>query len=236
MFCKADYLRRHRCEAEEPSVTLFRLDASIRTEGSVTRQLADAVERTWQAEHPQGAVVRRDIGRQPLPAGAWEQAVHAGWTAADRRTPEQASARALAASLADEVLDADAYLFAVPLYNFGVPHHVKSWVDLLIADPRLGPGQQPLAGRPAVLVLARGGGYGPGTPREGWDHGTPWLRRIFADVFGLDLHVAEAELTLAEVKPEMAPLRGLAEQSLRDAHAAAQAHGRTVAQRVGVAA
>ncbi len=27
-----------------------------------------------------------------------------------------------------------------------------------------------------MLVLgARGGGYGPGTPRHGWDHAEPWL-------------------------------------------------------------
>jgi FMN-dependent NADH-azoreductase len=85
-------------------------------------------------------------------------------------------------------------------------------------------------------VLTRGGGYGPGTPRHGWDHGGPWLRRIFADVFGLDLHVAEAELTLAGINPAMAALRDLAEQSLHDAHATAEAHGRTIAQRVRVAA
>jgi FMN-dependent NADH-azoreductase len=125
----------------------------------------------------------------------------------------------------------------VPLYNFGVPAHVKAWVDLLLTDPRLGPaGDQPLTGRPAVLVAARGGGYGPGTPREGWDHATPWLRRIFADVLGLDLSVAEAELTLAGVNPAMAELRPLAEQSLRDAHATAKSHGRTIAERLRAAA
>src|SRR5262245_5191200 len=234
MFCLTDYLRYRTALArdQELPVTLFRLDASIRTEGSVSREIADTVQRTWQAEHPDDAITRRDVGREPLPAWAWARATIGARTPATEHSPEVADAVALAGTLADEMLDADAYLFAGPLYNFGVPHHVKSWVDMLIADPRLGPGQQPLAGRPAVLVHTRGGGYGPGTPREGWDHGEPWLRRIFADVFGLDLHVAVAELTLAEVNPAMAALRDLAEQSLRDAHATAEAHGRTVARRV----
>ncbi|HEV7898466.1 MAG TPA: NAD(P)H-dependent oxidoreductase [Planosporangium sp.] len=209
-------------------MTLFRLDASIRSEGSISREIADTVQVAWQAEHPDPKVIRRDIGAEPLPARAWLSLV------GGRSTPsEQAGASALATTLVDELVEADAYLFAVPLYNFGVPQHVKAWVDLLITDSRLRPGaERPLAGRPAVLVVTRGGGYGPGSPREGWDHGTPWLRRIFADVFGLDLLVVETELTLAGVNPAMEALRGLADKSLHDARSSAAAHGRAIAQRV----
>ena len=58
---------------------------------------------------------------------------------------------------------ADAYLLAIPLYNFGIPQHVKAWIDLAFTDPRLSSAvPTPLAGRPAALVLVRGGGYGPG--------------------------------------------------------------------------
>jgi FMN-dependent NADH-azoreductase len=64
----------------------------------------------------------------------------------------------------------------------------------------------------------------------------PYLRRILVDVFGLDLHVAEAELTLAGVNPALKALRGLADQSLRDAHATARAHGRAIAERARTAA
>ena len=35
-----------------------------------------------------------------------------------------------------------------------------------------------LEGKPALVLTTRGGGYGPGTPREGWDHNTAYLRRI----------------------------------------------------------
>jgi FMN-dependent NADH-azoreductase len=152
-------------------------------------------------------------------------------TPLDERTPEQAAAVALAAELADELLGADGAVVAAPLYNFGVSQHLKTWIDLLITDPRLAPGQQPLAGCPLVLVVARGGGYGKGTPREGWDHGTPWLLRIFGDVFGMDVQLISAELTLADVNPAMAGLRDLAAQSRRDAHALAEAAGRDLAGR-----
>jgi FMN-dependent NADH-azoreductase len=211
---------------------LFRLDTSIRSEGSVSRELADTVESAWRAEHDDGVVVRRDVGAAPLPVSAWIDAIGASQLDPDVRSPKQSDALALATTLADEVVNADAYLVATQLYNFGVPAQLKTWVDLLITEPRLAPGgEPPLAGRPAVLVVARGGGYGPGTPREGWDHATPWVRRILEDVFGLDLHLVEAELTLAGVNPALDAFRGLAEQSRRDADVAAEEHGRTVARR-----
>jgi FMN-dependent NADH-azoreductase len=218
-------------------VSLFRLDASIRFDGSVTRAVADTVQAAWQAEHPGAAVTRRDLGAEPLPTRAWQDAIGGRMLPEDQRTPAHRDAAGLAATLVDELVAAEAYIFAIPLYNFGVAQNAKVWMDLVIADPRTGPGgTEPLAGRPAVLVTARGGGYGPGTPREGWDHSTPYLRRVFEDVLKLDLRVAEAELTLAEVNPAMKALRGLATESLRQAHIVAEEHGRKVAQLVRAAA
>ena len=125
------------------------------------------------AEHPGDTVQRRHIGVDVLPSDAWPQAVGAAFVPDADRTPEQRSAVALAAALVDEMLAADAILLAVPLYNFGVSQHFKTWVDLIITDPRAaagGPGL--LAGKKVVLCTVRGGAYGAGTPREGWDHST----------------------------------------------------------------
>lgn len=214
-------------------MSLFRLDSSIRLEGSVTREVADSLERAWTEHHPDDAVVRRDLGLNPLPADAWTLAVAAQQLPEEQRTPEQSAALALAVELADELIAADAAVIAVPLYNFGISQHVKTWIDLLIASPQLRPGgDSPLAGRPVSLVIARGGGYGEGTPREGWDHATPYLRRIFEDVFQVDLTVVECELTLAEVNPAMAELRDMAADLRVRAHEHAAETGRAMAQRL----
>ena len=199
-------------------MSLFRLDSSIRTEGSVSREVADTVEQTWLEQHPGRTVVRRDLGREPLPADLWTTAMGAGATPEADRTPEQRVAVALVGELADEVVAADALVIGSPLYNFGIAAHLKTWVDVLITDPRFAPGNQPLAGRPVALVVSRGGGYGPGTPREGWDHGTGWLVRILGDVWGGDVTVIEAELTLADTVPAMAELRPLAARVRAQAH------------------
>jgi len=214
-------------------MTLFRLDASIRNEGSHSRQLADIVEREWRGAHPQEPVINREIGVAPLPSDAWATAALARYTPEEDRTPEQREAVALAATLADELAAADALLFAVPLYNFGVSQHFKTWVDLVISDPRMGPDREPpLAGRPAVLATVHGGYYAAGTPREGWDHATPWMRRILEDVWKLDLETVELDFTLVGVNPALDEFKDLAEQLRGEAEELAREHGRTLSGRL----
>jgi FMN-dependent NADH-azoreductase len=208
-------------------MSLFRLDASMRVEGSHSRAIADIVEREWRAGHPHSKVVARQIGVEPIPATAWATAVNATYVPEDQRSPEQLEAVKLAAEAADQLIDADALLFAVPLYNFGVSQHFKTWVDLVICDPRMTAGVEPAtAGKPAVLVTVRGGSYAPGTPREGWDHATAWMRLVLADVWKLDLKVVELEFTLAGVNPAFEPFKELAKQIRRAAEQAAHEHGR----------
>jgi FMN-dependent NADH-azoreductase len=208
-------------------MSLYRLDASIRHEGSASRGIADVVEDSWREGDAKADVTRRDVGVEPFPSNAWALAVSAGGIEASALTSDQRAAVALAATLADELVEADALLFVVPLYNFGVSQHFKAWVDLVLTDPRMSAsGARPLEGRPAVLVVARGGAYGLGTPREGWDHASGWIRRILEDVWGLDLRIVEVEFTLAGVNPALDQFIDLATQLRRDGELLAADHGR----------
>jgi len=216
-------------------MNLFHIDSSLRQEGAVSRQLGQTLREAWQAGHPQGTVTYRDLGVRPVPHLSHEEFLAAMVPDAER-TPAQRAALALSGELASELKQADAFLFASPIYNWGVPSTLKAWVDHVMLDRSLSQGQV-LAGRPAVLVMAKGGAYGPGTPKEGWDYAEPWLRRIFADVMGLDLQVVAAELTLAGVNPAMAHLQEVADASLANAlTGAAQAGRRLAAQRADAAA
>ncbi|TWD83750.1 FMN-dependent NADH-azoreductase [Kribbella amoyensis] len=218
--------------------TLLRVDASIRVDGSVSRALADSAEAAWRAEHPDGVVVRRDLGKHPVPAGVWQTLItdRFGWEApGDAEFADLAAANAVAEEILTEFKAADAVLLAVPLYNYGIAQHVKGWMDVLLTDQGLQRGGD-VAGRPLILTLARGGGYGPGTPREGWDHATPYLERIFGEVFQMDVHKAEAELTLAPVTPGMEELIEAAKESEKAALDHAGRHGTQVARRLTGAA
>jgi FMN-dependent NADH-azoreductase len=208
-------------------MSLFRLDASIRSDGSHSRAIANLVETEWRNTHRDEPIVRRHLGVDPVPATAWPAAVFANFTPPESRTDAQKASVALSAELTDELVDADAMIFAVPLYNFGVSQHFKAYVDLVIADPRMAAGAEPvLAGTPAVLVTVRGGAYGAGTPREGWDHATGWMRRILADVWRLDLEVVEAEFTLVGVNPALDQFQEMAAALRREAEKHARLSGR----------
>jgi FMN-dependent NADH-azoreductase len=209
-------------------MTLFRLDASIRVEGSASREIADIVEQEWLAAHPGDGIVRRHIGVDVLPATAWADAVNGGYVPEADRTAEQRAAKALAATLVDELLAADAILFAVPLYNFGVSQHVKTYFDLALTDPRAGQSERLLAGKRVVLATVRGGAYGEGTPRHGWDHSTPYLKRILGDVWAADLTVVEREFTLVGVAPGLDAFAEQAAEMHRGALDSAREAGRAL--------
>jgi len=208
---------------------LLRVDASVRTDGSVSRAVADTATTAWQTEHPAGTVTHRDLSAHPLPGDTWGLGVASAYAPPETWTPQQQDARALITTLADEVIAADLVVLASPLYNFGVSQYTKVWIDLLICDPRLGPGSTELQGTSALLVVAQGGGYRAGTSRHGWDHSTAYLERILADNFGMTVDTVVVDLTLAGVNPAMAHLTDAAAQALAEAHESAGRHGNRIA-------
>lgn len=209
-------------------MNFFRLDASIFPSSSVSAEIADLVQSEWRLRHPDDVVVARHLGTEPLPADAWALATAAAFAPESERTARQREAAALAQDLAGELRDADAAVLAVPLYNYGVSQHFKSWVDLVISAA--GPTEPLLKGKPTVLVTTLGGGYGPGTPREGWDHSTGYLERILRDVWQADLTVIKRELTMAAVTPGMEALVELANQQHAASRAAAREAGKALSR------
>jgi FMN-dependent NADH-azoreductase len=162
-----------------------------------------------------------------LPPTAWSASVGAHWSPEEQWTAEQREAAALSASLVDELVAADALIIAAPLYNYGVSQHLKTWVDVVTTDARMR--EVALAGKPAVLLTARGGAYGPGLPREGWDHATPWMRQIFGEVWQLDLTVIEEEMVYVGINPAFDKYKDDAERVRAEAAAQAEAAGRALA-------
>ena len=210
-------------------MTLLRVDASIQGPRSASSELADIALAEWTAVHPERRVVRRHLAIDPLPADAWAAAIGAAFTPDEQRTDAQRAALALAGELAAELRAADAAVLALPLYNFGVSQHVKTWIDLTVAGG--GRGEKLLDGKPVVLLTTRGGAYGPGTPREGWDHNTDYLGRILVDIWGADLTVVDREFTLVGINPALDQFTDLAAAMKATAQDAAAAAGKALATR-----
>jgi FMN-dependent NADH-azoreductase len=211
-------------------MTLFRLDASILPATSASRELADLVEAEWTAAHPTSSIVRRDLSVEPVPATAWRDAVVGGFTPEADRTDDQSAAIALANTFADELRGAEALLFAVPLYNYGVSQHFKTWFDLAYTVSGIDAQGADLRGKPATLVTVLGGNYNEGTPKEGWDHSTAWLRRVLEDVWGLDLRIVHRSFTLVGVNPALDAFAEPAAAQKLSAESAAVRSGRELAE------
>lgn len=206
-------------------MSLFRLDASIMPATSQSRALADRVEAEWTAAHPDSLVTRRDLGTDPIPATTWVDVLTAGTDP----SPRQLEAVALRDTLASELIDADAILLAVPLYNWGIAAHVKSWYDITYTDDRIKTGA--LKDKPVVLASVLGGDYSAGSGKESWDHSTPWLRHVIENIWGADLLVVQRQLTLVGVNPAMDGLKDVAVEVRAAAERLAGEHGVALASK-----
>ncbi|GAA3530910.1 NAD(P)H-dependent oxidoreductase [Nonomuraea rosea] len=199
---------------------LLHLDASARRAGSFSRTLSARYAETWRAAHPGGRYVYRDLAAQPVPhiGEAWTElcdyVLEHEITDIARyreavRTPAQQRAWAVLAPLLDEVVAAEVILIGTPMYNYSIPSALKAWLDQ-ITFPRMS-----LAGRSFVVTGARGGAYGPGTPREPYDHEERYLRDFFKGHFRVeDVTFVHAELVNARLDPALAHLRDRHEESL----------------------
>ncbi|MFJ6674540.1 FMN-dependent NADH-azoreductase [Actinosynnema sp. NPDC091369] len=189
---------------------LLHIDTSLRTDGSVSREVSGAYAQAWRAARPDGRYTYRDLAVEPLP--------HVD--AAALATREADGDRPLERQLVAEVKAADTVLLGVPMYNYGVPSSLKAWLDWILvpelfADQETGEGV--LTGTRVVVVTARGGSYAPGTPRHSFDFQEPYLRAVFG-MLGVAPEFVHAELTLAGVVPHLAQFKELAAASREDAH------------------
>lgn len=108
---------------------ILRIDASIKSEGSVSRRLTDRIIARLTAANPAASVTERDLSQGvPQIDGAWLGAV---FTPADQRNADQAAIAAKADEYLNEVRAADILVIGLPVYNFGVPAQMKAWIDQL---------------------------------------------------------------------------------------------------------
>ncbi|MTI45469.1 FMN-dependent NADH-azoreductase [Roseibium hamelinense] len=139
---------------------ILKIDASARKQGSVTRQLGNELVTKLLEQNPDAKILSRDVA-SGLPV-IDEEWVGANFTPAADRSAAQKLKLALSDTLVEELKAADTIVLGVPVYNFGIPAALKSWVDqvgragLTFKYTENGP-LGLLEGKKAYVLLASGG-------------------------------------------------------------------------------
>ena len=142
---------------------ILQINASARREGANSTRVANSIVARLQAANPTAAVTVRDLAVTPHPV-LDEAALGALFTPAGERSAEQAARVALDDALIAEIQAHDTIVLGVPMYNFGVPVQLKSWIDAIARAgvtfryTETGPVGL-LGGKTVYVALARGGLY-----------------------------------------------------------------------------
>ena len=174
-------------------MNILQINASARREGANSTRLADSVVARLRADHPDARLTVRDLAATPHPV-LDEAALAALFTPADKRSAEQAARVALDDALIAEVQAHDTLVLGVPMYNFGVPVQLKSWIDAIARAgvtfryTANGP-EGLLKGKKVYVALARGGLYRDTAS----DSQVPYLKSVLGFLGLTDLHFIYAE-------------------------------------------
>ena len=172
---------------------ILQINSSARSAGANSTRLADAITARLKAANPAAVVELRDLAANPHPV-LDEAALGALFTPAEQRTPEQAARVALDDALIAQVQAADAIVLGVPMYNFGVPVQLKTWIDAIARAgvtfryTENGP-EGLLKGKKVYVALARGGIYRD-TPA---DSQVPYLKGVLGFLGMTDVEFIYAE-------------------------------------------
>ena len=192
---------------------LLHVDSSARTTGSISRQLTAEFAARWKENSPQGIVTYRDLATDPLPHIP-EATVAAMFIPPAARTSEQVQATALQEKLIAELAAADTLVIGAPMYNFSIPSSLKAWIDHVVVFGRT-IGQGLFDDTRVIIASARGGAYGPGTPREAYDYQERYLRAVLGLIGLDDITFAHAEMrAAADGDPSLAQFVPFATDSL----------------------
>ena len=172
---------------------ILQINASARRDGANSTRVADQITARLQAANPGATLTLRDLAVTPHPL-LDEAALGALFTPADARSPEQAARVALADALIADIQAHDTVVLGVPMYNFGVPVQLKSWIDAIARAgvtfryTASGP-EGLLTGKTVYVALARGGLYRD-TPN---DSQVPYLKSVLGFLGLTDLRFIYAE-------------------------------------------
>ena len=122
----------------------------------------------------------------------------ATYTPEPERTPEMKATLAASDALCQRLLNADALLFSLPMYNWSMPSAFKAFIDAIVRTNITykyvdGKYVGQLSRQKVLFVTSRGVDLRPGTPWAHYDALTPALRAAFGFIGVADPKFVDAQ-------------------------------------------
>ena len=159
---------------------ILHVDSRPRESRSVSRALTKEFVSNWVQQHPQGTVTYRDVGLNPVPP-VDELWIAAAFNKSEVLPAELSKALQISNELIAELLQAECYVFGIPMYNFSIPANFKAYIDQIVRINRtFTPAWEGLLKHKKMLIIStRGSSYAAGTDLASYDFQEPYLRAIF---------------------------------------------------------
>ncbi|MFD2934656.1 FMN-dependent NADH-azoreductase [Spirosoma flavum] len=179
-------------------MNILHLISSPRKGASYSIQLGNALVQKLVAAHPDSTVRIHDLTETPFPH-LEEVHLQSFFTPAENRTPAQQTAVRHSEEAIAELMAADVIVIGAPLYNFGIPSTLKTWIDhiarvgITFSYSANGP-EGLIRGKKVYLAMSSGGIYSEG-PMSSYDFVVPYLKTVLGFLGMTDITVVRAEGT-----------------------------------------
>jgi FMN-dependent NADH-azoreductase len=177
---------------------ILNIVSSAKGDQSFSNKLSGAIIDKLLTVYPGSQIKTRDLAADPLPhLQGYQIAAH--YTPAELRTADHKKALRNSDQAIQELMEADIIVIGVPLYNFGIPSTLKSWIDHIARSGitfSYGDGNPKglVKNKQVYLAIAAGGIYSDG-PMKSFDFAEPYLRQTLSFLGMTDITVFRVEGT-----------------------------------------
>lgn len=175
---------------------ILHIDSSLKTENSASRKVSWTIIQKLMEKDPAASVKFLDLNETVIPhLNANHLAAFS--TAPEKRTGEHLKAVEMSDGLIKDVLWADYIVIGIPMYNFGIPSTLKSFIDQIARAgvtfrySEKGP-EGLVKGKKVFLAISSGGIYTEGFMKS-LDFTEPYLRAVLGFLGMTDVKTVRVE-------------------------------------------
>lgn len=184
---------------------ILNIITSINGSESFSIKLSQSIIDKLQTNYQDSTIITRDLAKNPFPH-LEESYLKALFTPEEARGAEHKAAIKYSDEAIKELMEADIVVIGIPVYNFGIPSTLKSWMDHIVRAgvtfnyAAQGFPEGLVKGKKVYLAIASGGVFSEG-PYKAYDFIEPYLRVTLGFLGMKDIEVFRVEGTkMAEVK------------------------------------